>query len=150
MTTMETYKYKKSTQTRARAYLRKLKKRGQMMRLFDSHDAALIDDVRREFDALLFVPLTPRDIKLTFEQAVAKVVLRRSKPSARASQATLAKLSLAMTYMTQEKAFGLDIRFPARLKHLTDIPIDQLTEAECNRLAEAGMKAHRKALGIGK
>jgi hypothetical protein len=118
------------------------------MRLFNDHDAALIDDVRREFDALLFVPLTPRDIKLAFEKAVSKVVLRRTKGGGMASQASLAKLSLAMTYMTQEKAFGLDIKFPAKLRHLTNIPIDQLTEVECNKLAEAGMKAHRKALGL--
>jgi hypothetical protein len=48
---------------------------------FNDHDAALIDDIRKEFDALLFVPLTPRDIKLAFEKAVATVVLRRTKVS---------------------------------------------------------------------
>lgn len=140
--------YKKSTQTRARAYLRKIEKRDQMMRLFNDHDAALIDDVRREFDALLMVPLTPADIKLTFEKAVAKVILRRGKAGARASQESLAKLSLALTYMTQERAFGLDIKFPPSVQHLADKEIDRLTDAECKRLTKAGMRAHRKALGV--
>ncbi len=52
----------------------------QKCRLFNDHDAALIDDIRCELDALLMVPLTPRDIKLTFEKAVAKVVVARSLP----------------------------------------------------------------------
>jgi hypothetical protein len=141
--------YKKSTQKRAQAYLRKLEKRDQMMRLFNDHDAALIDDVRHEFDALLMVPLTPRDIKLAFEKAVAKVVLRRTNPrSAPASQESRAKLALALTYMTQEAAFGLNIKFPPSVQHLADKTVDELTEVECKRLTKAGMKAHREALGL--
>jgi hypothetical protein len=147
MTTMGIYK--KSTQKRAQAYLHKLEKRDKMMRQFSDHDAALIDDVRREFDALLMVPLTPRDIKLAFEKAVAAVVLRRMNPrKAKASQQSLAALSLALTYMTQEAAFGLNIKFPPSVQHLADKTMDELTETECRRLTKAGMKAHREALGV--
>lgn len=127
----------------------KLKANIAKKQLFTDHDAALIDDIRREFDALLMVPLTPRDIKIAFEKAVAAVILRRLKPNrAKASQASRAALSLALTYMTQEAAFGLDIKFPPRVQHLADKAMDELTETECKRLTKAGIEAHRKALGL--
>ncbi len=174
-------------------------KQKEMCRLFNDHDACLIDDLRREFDALLMVPLTPRDIKLTFEKAVVKVAATRSLPirsgfgadaklvcpgcnhdphksncvapvidaagnvdwcqcgthfvrlvsaAEKALTEARAKLNLAIVYMTQEAAFGLYITFPPEVQHLADKRIGDLTAAECNRLAKAGMKAHHKALGL--
>jgi len=60
----------------------------------------------------------------------------------------LAELQLAIVFMSQERAFGLIIDFPPEVKHLADKPIGTLTTKECLRLATAGMKAHREALGL--
>ncbi len=46
---------------------------------FNDRDAALIDDIRKELDYLLVVPVTPAQVKMLFEKAVARVVVGRLK-----------------------------------------------------------------------
>lgn len=60
----------------------------------------------------------------------------------------LAKLHMAIIYMSQEAAFGLKIEFPPEVSHLTEKKLEDLTEEECKQLARAGMTAHAKALGL--
>ena len=71
-----------------------------------------------------------------------------SVEKAKASSEALAKLQMAIIYMSQEGAFGLTVVFPSEVKYLADKPIGTLTTKECLRLATAGMKAHREALGL--
>ena len=71
------------------------------------------------------------------------------KVKAKASNKARAELQMAIVYMSQESAFGLQIEFPPEVRHLVDKPIGELTTRECRKLAKAGMKAHCEALGIG-